>query len=56
MTRTRTKAARDMMEREWGQTAELATQIAQHDLLIAKIDDIQASIARAEALIAGKEN
>ena len=32
--RQRKLAARDMMEREWGPTAEPATHIAQPDLLI----------------------
>lgn len=62
MTRTRTKAAchesaaRDMMEREWGRMASQTTAIALCDAQIQTIDDIQASIARAEALIAGQEN
>ncbi|MAG24982.1 hypothetical protein CMI47_05320 [Candidatus Pacearchaeota archaeon] len=50
------RAARDLREREWGRMASQATAIALCDAAIAQIDSIQASIARAEALIAGQEN
>lgn len=50
------RAARDLREREWGRMASQTTAIAICDAAIAQIDDIQASIARAEALIAGQEN
>lgn len=44
-------AARDLRENMWGPAA-IAGVIAQHDALVAKIDSIQASIARADALLA----
>ncbi|MAG25060.1 hypothetical protein CMI47_05710 [Candidatus Pacearchaeota archaeon] len=50
------RAARDLRERECGRMASQATAIALCDAQIAAIDSIQASIARAEALIAGQEN
>ena len=50
------RAARDLREREWERMASQATAIALCDAQIAAIDSIQASIARAEALIAGQEN
>ena len=44
-------AAAELRESMW-RPAALAGVIAQHDALVAKIDDIQASIARADALLA----
>ncbi len=46
------RAARELREREWGRMASQATAIAQHDAAIAAIDSIQASIARADELLA----
>lgn len=44
-------AAAELRESMW-RPAALAGVIAQHDALVAKIDSIQASIARADALLA----
>jgi len=44
-------AARELRESMW-RPAALAGAIAQHDVAIAQIDSIQASIARADVLLA----